>query len=145
MPSCPSLAQTVDVIKCKALKSALESQRGPWIVSVEQFFDGNDDPSSIGWNLPEHPGMDRFRDLLIGLLRHPEVQAVYARIVELDPGEFDCWPAADIIFVVGTILADELRNILNPLEPYEVCSVSFAVPEIIKQRHRAPVVAARWG
>ena len=139
-----SSAVTMDVTKCKALKSALESQPEPRIVSLEQFFDGNDDPGSIGWNLLEHPGMDNFRDLLTGLLRRPDVQAVYAQIAELDPGEYDCWPAADIIFVVGRISADELQHILNPLKPDEVCPAKFSVPEIIKQKHRGPFVAARW-
>lgn len=136
--------QTVDVTKCKALKTALESRPGPWTVPIELFFDGNDDPGSIGWNLPEHPGMDQFRDLLTGLLRRPDVKAVYARIVELDIGEYDCWPAADIVFVFGTISPDELRNILNPLQPEEVCRVNIAVPEILKERYPGPIVAARW-
>ena len=112
----------MDNTKCQALKAApsLRSQsRASW--SVERFFDGNDDSSSIGWNLPEHPGMDVFRDLLTGLLRRSDVQAVYAKVIELelDLGE-DCWPATDIIFVVGTISPDELRSILSPLEPDEV-------------------------
>jgi hypothetical protein len=38
-----------------------------------------------------------------------------------------------------------LRSILSPLEPDEVCAANFAVPEIIKQKHQAPFVAARWG
>jgi hypothetical protein len=134
----------MDVTKCKALKTALELQRGPWTISIDLFFDGNDDPGSIGWDLPEHPGIDTFRELLTGLLRRSDVQAVYARIVELDPGEYDCWPSADFIFVVGTISPDELQKILDPLKPEEVCPVTFAVPEMIKQKHHAPVVAARW-
>lgn len=138
-------AQTVNVAKCKALKMGLESTRGPWLVSIELFFDGNDDPGSIGWHLPEHPGMDNFRDLLTGLLRRSDVKAVNARIVELDIGEYDCWPAADMVFVAGTISPTELRKILSPLHPDEVCSVNFAVPEDIKRRHPGPVVAARWG
>ena len=69
--------------------------------------------------------------------------AVYARIAELDLNE-DVWPSTEIIFVVGAISPDELRNILNPLKPDEVCPVEFAVPETIKQKHQAPVVAARW-
>jgi len=91
----------VDTGKCKALKTALERQPEPWIVTIELFFDGNDDTGSIGWNLPEHPGVDAFRDLLTGLQRSPDVLAIYARMVEMDAGEDDCWPSTDIIFVVG--------------------------------------------
>jgi len=133
----------MDDAKCQSLKSTLAKQPEPRLVSVERFFDGNDDLSSIGWNLPEHPGMDVFRDLLTGLLRRSDVQAVYVRVAELDLGE-DCWPSTNIIFVVGTISPDELRSILSALEPDEVCAVNFAVPEMIKQKHHAPFVAARW-
>jgi hypothetical protein len=134
----------MDVTKCRALKSELAKQLEPRVASVERFFDGNDDPGSIGWDLTEPHDIDAFQDLLTGLLRRPDVEAVYARIVDLDMGEDDCWPSADIFFVVGTISADELRNILSPLKPCEVCSVNFAVPDVIKEKHQGPFVAAHW-
>jgi hypothetical protein len=133
----------MDVTKCRTLQSELSRQLEPRLVSVERFFDGNDDVGSVGWNLTEHPGVDVFRDLLTGLLRRPDVQAVYAQIAELDFEEGH-WPSADIFYVVGAISPDEVRKILGPLAPDEVLSVEFAVPEIIKQKHHAPMVAARW-
>jgi hypothetical protein len=133
----------MNLTKCNSLKEDFYRQSKPWIVSVTRFFDGNDDASSIGWNVDPYPGIDAFRDLLTGLLRRPDVEAVYAVLDELDLSE-DVWPSTDLFFVVGTISPDELRNILNPLGPYEICPVQFAVPEIIKQKHRVPVVAARW-
>ena len=68
--------------------------------SYRAVFDGNDDAGSIGCNLTEHPGMNVFRDVLTGLLRRSDVQAVYAQIAELDAGE-DCWPkhGAQALFV----------------------------------------------
>jgi hypothetical protein len=133
----------MDLTKCKALKGDLRRQPEPWIVSVERFFDGNDDGSSIGWNVLPYPGIDSFRDLLTGLLQRSDVAAVYARIAELALGE-DVWPSTDLFFVVGTISPDELRNMLSPLMPDEVCQIEFAVPEIIKRRHQAPFAAVRW-
>ena len=130
--------------KCKALKQELAAQPEPQIVSIERFFDGNDDTGSIGCNLMEHPGVDAFRDLLTGLLAHPDVQAVYARIAELDPGD-GYWPFTDTIFIVGTISPVELRGILSPLEPDEVGSgKQFGIPALITQKHQAPVLAAWW-
>jgi len=134
----------MDNAKCKALKAELAAQPEPQIVSVERFFDGNDDPGSIGCNLIEHPGVDAFRDVLTGLLRRPDVQAVYAQISELDPGE-DCWPFADTVLVVGAIPADELRSAVSTLEPDEVAAAEdFGISPSIAKRHSSPVLAAWW-
>jgi hypothetical protein len=134
----------MDNAKCKALKAELAAQPEPQIVSVERFFDGNDDPGSIGCNLIEHPGVDTFRDVLIGLLRRPDVQAVYAQISELDPGE-GCWPFADTVLVVGAIPTDELRSALSMLEPDDVAAAEdFGVSPSIAERHGSPVLAAWW-
>ena len=132
----------MDLKKCNALKADFYRQPEPWIVSAERFFDGNDDNSSIGWNVVPYPGIDTFRDLLTGLLQRSDVEAVYAQLDELDLSE-NVWPSTDWFYVIGTISPDELRSILSPLKPYEVCPIEFAVPEFIKQRHQKPVVAVR--
>jgi hypothetical protein len=134
----------MDDAKCKALKDELRPQPEPQIVAVQRFFDGNDDPGSIGCNLMEHPGVDVFRDVLIGLLRRPEVHAVYAQISELDPGE-GCWPFTDTVLVAGTISADELRETVSALQPDEVGDAEqFGISPDIATRHDSPVLAIWW-
>src|SRR4051812_20194485 len=121
----------MDDSKCKALKADLAAQPEPQIVSIERFFDGNDDLGSIGCNLTEHPGMDVFRDILTGLLRHRSVEAVYAQVAELDPGE-GCWAFTDTVFVIGKISADELRVAVSVLQPDTVGDAEdFGVPSFI--------------
>jgi hypothetical protein len=134
----------MDDTKCTALKAELAAQPEPQVVSIERFFDGNDDLGSIGCNLLEHPGLEVFREVLEGLQRRPDVEAVYARISELDPGD-GCWPFTDTLFIVGTIPPEELRRALSPLEPDEVDDGdSYGIPPTILQQHRAPVLAAWW-
>jgi hypothetical protein len=134
----------LDNAKCKALKAELAAQPEPQIVSVERFFDGNDDSGSIGCNLTEHPGMDKFRDVLTGLLRRPDVEAVYAQISELDPGE-GCWPFTDIVLVVGSIPDDELRSAVSALEPDEVAAAKdFGVSPAVIEKHGSPVLTVWW-
>src|SRR5688500_20181603 len=99
----------MDDTKCRALEKELAAQPEPQIVAAEWFFDGNDDLGSIGCNLDEHPGVGAFHDVFAGLLCRPDVQAVYAQISELDPGD-GCWPFTDTVLVVGAISADELRE-----------------------------------
>ena len=130
--------------KCKALKVELGAQPVPQIVAAEQFFDGNDDPGSIGCNLLEHPGVDVFQEILTGLLRRPDVQGVYAQISELDPGD-GCWPFTDTILVVGTISADRLREAVSVLEPDEVGDAAqLGVSPAIATKLGSSVLAIWW-
>jgi hypothetical protein len=133
-----------DLSKRTRLIAEYAHKPAPQIMPVEKFFDGNNDPGSIGCNLVNHPGIDVFGHTLMGLVRRGDVDAVYAQISELDPGE-GSWPFTDTIFVVGTIEVDDLRSLLAPLKPDEVGpGENFKVPEIITQKHRDPVLAAWW-
>jgi hypothetical protein len=134
----------MDTSKRNRLVEELSDQPEPQVVSISQFFDGNDDLGSIGCNLMEHPGIDSFHRILVGLTDRPDVEAVYAQIAELDPGE-DCWPFTDTVFVAGTISADALREILSPLEPDEIGpAADFGVPDVVGGRHTVPIYAAWW-
>jgi hypothetical protein len=134
----------MDEAKCQALKDALSAQPEPQIVSIAEFFDGNDDPGSIGCNLDPHPGVGTFRDVLTGLLRRSDVRAVYAQISELDPGE-DSWPFSDKILVAGTISAGDLQQAVRSLQPDEVAdAAAFGVSPSVSERHGCPVLAVWW-
>jgi hypothetical protein len=134
----------MDQIKCDALKSELEVLPEPQVISLARFFDGNDDAASIGCNLPEHPGVEAFRDILAGLLRRSDVEALYALISELDPGD-DCWPFTDTILVVGTIAPDDLRDAVESLHPDEVGPAEYlGVPASVLPGQTSPVLAIWW-
>jgi len=134
----------MDDAKCEALKAELSAQPEPQVVPIARFFDGNDDPDSIGCNLDPHPGIDRFRSVLTGLLARPDVKAVYAQISELDPGE-GCWPFSDTIFVAGTVAEDALRQAVGVLQPDEVVAAdqSGNSPSIA-ERYNSPVMVVWW-
>ena len=136
--------QPVDSAKCKALKAELTAQPASQIIPIEKFFDGNDDPASIGCNLSTHPGIDRFREILQALVQRPDVAAVYASISEVDPGP-GSWPFTDTILIVGTISPEELKDILIELEPDEIAPAEdFGVSPSIGEEHGLPVLAAWW-
>lgn len=111
----------MDQQKCEQLKRYLEAQPWPPLVSIERFFDGNDDEGSIGCNLNPHPGLPAFRRTLIGLLSRADVSNVYVEIAEIDPDP-QSWPFADRVFVSGSITVEELRHELADLGPDEVGS-----------------------
>jgi len=133
----------MDARKCDDLKAKLSAQADPQVVPIDVFFDGNDDEASIGCNLIEHPGINVFRQILLGLLDRADVVAVYAQISEVNPGE-DYWPFADWVFVVGTMPQHELAHALAPLQPDDVGPSEYKVPEAITRQHDAPVLVAWW-
>jgi hypothetical protein len=56
------------------------------VVSLVLFFDGNDDPASIGPNLDPHPGIRTFERVLEDIRRRPEVSDVVVQIDEVIEG-----------------------------------------------------------
>ena len=134
----------MDVTKCKALKRELASQEEPQLVSIERFFDGNDDEGSIGCNLVPHPGVEAFRRTFEGLKSRPGVREIYAQITELDPGE-DSWPFTDTILVVGSISPEELQEALAGLQPDEVGpgGPDFLSPAL-SEAERSNALVAWW-
>jgi hypothetical protein len=133
----------MDATKRQKLKADLSGSEAP-MVAVERFFDGNEDEASIGCNLAEHPGIDTFRTVLLGLTKRPDVESVYALIAEVDPGE-EYWPFTDTILVVGSIPAEELASLLSELEPDEVgAAEDFGIPEELLAKCGAPVLAVWW-
>jgi hypothetical protein len=129
----------MDQKKCIALKRELEAQPEPQLVQLDRFFDGNDDEGSIGCNLFPHPGIQLFRDRLLGLLQRPDVVGVYALITELDPGD-DSWPFTDTILVTGTIEPQALSDVIAILQPDDV---SPADPkELAKLKLHPPAASA---
>jgi hypothetical protein len=54
------------------------------VVSLEDFFTGNNDLGSIGCNLENHPGTQRFFAILRSIRARPEVQDVLVTIYEYE-------------------------------------------------------------
>lgn len=134
----------MDTKKCVALKADLASQPEPQLVPIARFFDGNDDEGSIGCNLVPHPGISRFRDTLLGLLQRPDVDAAYALIAELDPGE-GSWPFSDTVVVIGSIGPETLQAALAELQPDDVGPADpDAFEDVLSQPDRNAAHIAWW-
>lgn len=87
------------------------------VVSLELFFDGNEDPGSIGCNLSDHPGPDGFYRVLSAIRDRPDVYGVWVGISEvMDPDE---WPFSDHIYFVTTASPAEVRSWAVELSPEE--------------------------
>ncbi|MGA4722192.1 hypothetical protein [Fictibacillus nanhaiensis] len=86
------------------------------IVTLEDFFEGNKDESSIGCNLIRHPGLKTFYDLLRNIRDQSSVQDVFVEIMER-------------IYVLTAVEESLLRIWLKDLEPTEIDEgYAFGVP-----------------
>jgi len=134
----------VDRAKCAELKKLLASRSEPLFVTPEQFFDGNGDVGSIGCNLTEHPGMTKFRNIVVGLETRPDVEAVFLQICEVETAA-DIWPFSDSIWLAGTISVEELKRLLAPLKPDEVgLRETFYKAPAFPVEHKGQVLFAWW-
>jgi hypothetical protein len=84
------------------------------LVSLELFFDGNDDPASMGCNLVDHPGIGVFYSTLAAIRARPDVSDVRVGISEVTDGE---WPFSDHVYVVTSAPPDEVVGWASSLRP----------------------------
>ena len=99
-----------------------ESGQEP-VVSVEDFFDGNDDPGSIGANLPRHPGLARFREVLTSIRERREVSELVIAIWEVDSSPDGGWPYAEKVYLATAADDEAVEAWFEPLEPDEIWEV----------------------
>lgn len=67
------------------------------LMTLAEFFEGNDDPDTIGYNLPDPPEPQEFYDLLSQIRARTEVIDVRVEGEYLDPG--DGLPETDTIWI----------------------------------------------
>jgi hypothetical protein len=106
--------------KRAALAAQIAAIRAPApsmpVVSLDAFFDGNDDAASIGCNLMEHPGVRRFHEVLAAIVSRSDVQDVLVGISDPMTGE-RAWPFADTVYVVTSAPAASVSQWVAELQP----------------------------
>lgn len=135
-----------------SIKSQNEAIDGPTkpVVSLEEFFDGNDDDGSIGCNLDEpfcppsdtrgwlertlrprpavsipaptapHPGPQGFYKILMTVRERADVQDVLVEIDDLDESPGGAWPFSEVVYVLTRATVQEVEAWVAPLFPDEV-------------------------
>src|SRR4029077_12172454 len=94
-----------------------EYEKGRALVTVSEFFDGNDDLGSIGCNLSEHPGVGHFKQVLNDIEARSDVEEVWMQIYDLEEGE---WPFCENVLIVGAVPTSEVARLSESLEPSEI-------------------------
>jgi hypothetical protein len=101
--------------------TAQNARPGDIIVSLENFFTGNDDRGSIGCNLgKEQPTISKFYEVLRDIRARPEVQDVLVRVCEFD--DPSSWPYTDTVYILTSASLDQVQQWMAPLKPDEIYS-----------------------
>lgn len=115
----------------KATQQLSEDINAPLpIVTLEDFFEGNDDIGAIGCNLFEHPGIQTFYEILKDIRAKDSVQDVFIEIYEL-PEDDDLWPFSERVYILSNSSIDEITEWIKELEPSAVDEGwMFGIPEV---------------
>jgi len=137
-------SKLIDKISQQGLPPIHSNTAGP-IVSLEEFFDGNQDVASIGCNVRPYPGLDVFYDVLCNIRSRADVQDVLVEIHEIPDDERD-WPFSERVYVLTSATPDVVCGWLGVLDPSEVeegwaSEAPIAAPTLQPGMH---VVGAWW-
>lgn len=89
------------------------------VVSLQEFFTGNNDPGSIGVNLgPDQPPIAEFHRVLEEIRGRPNVQDVLVRIHDYD--DPTSWPYTDTVYIISSAPLATVQEWVSPLLPDEV-------------------------
>jgi hypothetical protein len=89
-----------------------------YLLSIPEFFNGNDVDGSIGCNLDPMPSPTTFRSLLQSILDRPDVADVRVQITAFDEPD---WPFSDTVWVFTTSSESEVSTWFPPeLAPNEI-------------------------
>lgn len=110
------------------------------LLTLEEFFDGNDFVGSIGCNLMSEPEPQQFYELLQSIRSRSDVSDVRIQITCVDdPGED--WPFSDTVWVMTSADPREIGSLFpEDLAPDEVWigwteGVKFEEYEILSGHH----------
>ena len=78
------------------------------LVSLEDFFEGNDDPGSIGCNLPGEVVPSEFYELFKSVRARSDVADVVVQISMHDDPEG--WPFSDTVWVITSATTAQVRS-----------------------------------
>jgi hypothetical protein len=114
------------------------------LVSVAEFFEGNNEVGSIGCNLLSQPTPADFHRLFLEILSRQQVADIRVQITMFDVPE---WPFSDTVYVITKASPEEVRSWFpESLSPDETW-LGFAVGQEYEP-YEVPegfhVVAAWW-
>jgi hypothetical protein len=115
------------------------------VVSLEEFFIGNDDLGSIGCNLADHPGIQKFYNILKAIREKHEVQDVLIEIHEVEESDESMWPFSERVYILTHCTREQVKKWVSELEPDEITEgYGGGVPPAAPQLEAKVTAYAVW-
>jgi len=77
------------------------------LLSLEEFFEGNEYVGSIGCNIPSTPTPARFFETLKQISKRPDVKDIRVQVTAFDDPS---WPFSDTVYIMTDAPADEVMT-----------------------------------
>jgi hypothetical protein len=87
------------------------------LVTLEEFFLGNDDYGSIGCNLSPMLGPQFFYEKLESIRSQPNVQDVLVEVTEIEEEDPEMWPFSDRVYVFTNATLEDVTHWSAALKP----------------------------
>ena len=87
------------------------------LVTLEEFFLGNDDYGSIGCNLSPMLGPQFFYDKLTSIRSQPNVEDVLVEVNEIEEEDPAMWPFSDRVYLFTTATREDVAHWTAALRP----------------------------
>jgi hypothetical protein len=104
----------------RRIKALALSPDQPPLVTLEEFFDGNEDYGSIGCNLSAHPGPQFIYRTLRDIRSRPNVQDVLVEIAEVEEQDSTMWPFSERVYILTTAIREQVAEWAVGLQPDEI-------------------------
>ncbi|MEM1110213.1 MAG: hypothetical protein AAGH99_16120 [Planctomycetota bacterium] len=83
------------------------------MLTLEEFFTGNDDPGSICCNISDAPSPVDIHRILNTIRDRSDVAGVYVEVKEIEDDQYDMWPFSDTVWVVTSASIEEIKKSLG--------------------------------
>lgn len=114
------------------------------VVSLELFFEENNDIGSIGCNLLDHPGIEKFYSILKQIRNKTNVQDVLVEIMEYDEGD-EIWPFSERVYILTDAEEDEVIKWVKQLEISEISQgYMYGQPKVAPKLREGYKVYSLW-
>lgn len=112
------------------------------LVSLELFFEGNDDIGSMGCNLLEHPGTEKFYHVLKEIRNRSNVQDVLVEIMEYDE---DTWPFSERVYIITSAKKYEVREWVKEIDVGDIGEgYEYGQPKVAPKLKEGYFVYSLW-